>query len=112
MSHTILRLHAIKQRTGLSRASIYLRMSKNAFPKQISLGGRAVGWLESEIESWLSDQIAWSRSTNNVHGSLRRIDVMDRKHMKLHEGAKASSTSNAVQGAWLQSHACKGVLSQ
>lgn len=57
MVTTILRLPAVKARTGLSRSTIYLRMSKSDFPTHISLGGRAVGWLESEINDWISRHI-------------------------------------------------------
>lgn len=60
--NTILRLSTVKSRTGLSRATIYSRMNQGTFPRQISLGGRAVGWLENEIEAWLSNQIEQSRT--------------------------------------------------
>lgn len=30
-------------------------------PKPVSLGGRAVGWIESEIQQWLEQRIAASR---------------------------------------------------
>lgn len=65
MSNVILRLPAVKSRTGLARSTIYLRMSQGTFPKQISLGGRTVGWVESEIEMWLSNQIEQSRTNRN-----------------------------------------------
>lgn len=58
---TILRLPAVKARTGLSRSSIYLRVSEGRFPKPISLGGRAVGWIETEINEWLDQQVEASR---------------------------------------------------
>ena len=61
-SNTILRLPTVKARTGLARSTIYLRMSQGTFPKQVSLGGRTVGWVESEIEAWLSNRITESRS--------------------------------------------------
>ncbi|MFH0781320.1 MAG: AlpA family transcriptional regulator [Pseudomonadota bacterium] len=50
---TILRLKQVQGRTGLSRSTIYDRMGKGTFPYSISLGARAVGWLESEINAWL-----------------------------------------------------------
>jgi prophage regulatory protein len=50
MSHTILRLPQVKKRTGLSRSSIYLRMAIGEFPASISLGGRAIGWIEQDID--------------------------------------------------------------
>jgi prophage regulatory protein len=61
MTNAILRLPAVKNRTGLARSTIYLRIAEGSFPKQISLGGRAIGWVESEIETWLSNQIQQSR---------------------------------------------------
>jgi prophage regulatory protein len=61
MTHTILRLPAVKASTGLSRSTIYLRVSKGTFPKPVSLGGRAVGWLEAEIQDWLAGRIEASR---------------------------------------------------
>lgn len=61
MTTAILRLPAVKTRTGLSRSTLYLRVSQGAFPKPVSLGGRAVGWVESEIQEWLERQIAASR---------------------------------------------------
>jgi prophage regulatory protein len=61
MTHTILRLPAVKTRTGLSRSTIYLRVSQGTFPKPVSLGGRAVGWLEAEVQEWLQRQIEASR---------------------------------------------------
>ena len=61
MTHTILRLPAVKASTGLSRSTIYLRVSEGTFPKPVSLGGRAVGWLEAEIQGWLQRQIEASR---------------------------------------------------
>jgi prophage regulatory protein len=61
MTHTILRLPAVKMSTGLSRSTIYLRVSQGTFPKPVSLGGRAVGWLEAEVQDWLQRRIEASR---------------------------------------------------
>ena len=61
MSYTILRLPKVKERTGLSRSSIYLYISEGRFPEPISLGARAVGWIEEEIDQWLTEQIESSR---------------------------------------------------
>ena len=65
MSKKIIRLPAVKEKTGLSRSSIYLRMSKAEFPKSISLGDRAIGWLESDIEQWLDERISASKAANH-----------------------------------------------
>lgn len=61
MATSILRLPAVKARTGLSRSTIYLRISEGSFPKPVALGGRAVGWVENEVADWLNQQIEASR---------------------------------------------------
>jgi len=64
MTHRILRLPEVMTRTGLSRSTIYLRVSQGTFPKPVNLGGRAVGWVEAEIQEWLQRQIEASRKVN------------------------------------------------
>lgn len=64
MTQAILRLPAVKARTALSRSTIYLRVSQNQFPKPISLGARAVGWIEAEIEAWVQARIDQSRKAS------------------------------------------------
>ena len=54
----ILRLPQVKERTGRSRSAIYEAMRENKFPLTISLGDRAVGWLESEISEWVESRKA------------------------------------------------------
>jgi prophage regulatory protein len=61
MSHKFLRLSAVKNLTGLSRSTIYLRISEKKFPKPINLGGRAVAWLEWDIDAWIEKRIKESR---------------------------------------------------
>ena len=61
---SILRRREVQARTGLSRSTIYHRVSQGTFPKPVQLGSRAVGWIESEIEDWLSCQIKASRKAS------------------------------------------------
>lgn len=61
MVTTILRLPTVKARTGLSRSTIYLRIAEGSFPAPVSLGGRAVGWIEVEVNDWLAKRIEASR---------------------------------------------------
>ena len=56
-----LRMPEVKITTGLSRAHIYLLISKNEFPGPYKLGDRASGWLESEVRKWMNLRIAISR---------------------------------------------------
>ena len=60
MYQTILRLPAVKSRTGMSRSSIYNGIKEGTFPAQISLGPRAVGWLQSSIDAWIQCRIELS----------------------------------------------------
>ena len=61
MDQRILRLKSVMALVGLSRSSIYNAIARNEFPRQISLGARSVGWLESEIHDWLQRRVAISR---------------------------------------------------
>jgi prophage regulatory protein len=61
MTHHILRLPDVKAATGLSRSTIYLRIAEGTFPRPVSLGGRAVGWLQAEIDDWMTRRIEYSR---------------------------------------------------
>jgi prophage regulatory protein len=58
---TILRLKQVKARTGLARSTLFERIKAGEFPAQVSLGARAVGWLESDIEAWIGAQVERSR---------------------------------------------------
>jgi len=57
MHERILRLPTVLDRTGLSRSTIYQRQSDGDFPQSISLGGRAIGWIESEVDEWIARQL-------------------------------------------------------
>jgi prophage regulatory protein len=66
----ILRRKQVESRTGLSRSTIYARIAEGSFPSPIDLGGgRAVGWVEAEIEAWLQSRIEASRKS--VEGGAR-----------------------------------------
>lgn len=67
---TIIRRKHVEARTGLSRSSIYARLRQNpkrpedydpTFPQPVNIGAKAVGWIESEIDAWISAQIKKSR---------------------------------------------------
>jgi prophage regulatory protein len=57
MANLILRLPLVKNKTGLSRSTIYLYIQEGTFPKPINLGPRSVGWLESEVDEWVLRRI-------------------------------------------------------
>ena len=53
MTTKILRLSSVIELTGLSRSSIYSQIAQGSLPRQVSLGSRAVGWREVDIQAWL-----------------------------------------------------------
>jgi prophage regulatory protein len=61
MPRKILRLPVVLDRTGLSRSTVYLRVTEGRFPRPVSPGARAVGWIETEVEEWIARQIEASR---------------------------------------------------
>jgi prophage regulatory protein len=61
MANKILRLPAVKAKTGLSRSTIYARISQGTFPQALTLGPNTVGWLDAEVDAWIDQQIVRSR---------------------------------------------------
>ena len=53
----LLRLPMVMRITGLARSTIYKLISQNQFPVPIKLSTRAVAWLQSEIETWVSSRV-------------------------------------------------------
>lgn len=52
---SLLRLHEVIARTGLSRSTIYATPD---FPKPVPLTRRTVGWSSAEIDEWIQGRIA------------------------------------------------------
>lgn len=54
MHDAILRLKKVLEVTGLSRATLYRRVSLGQFPRPVKLTGTARGWRQSEIDCWIA----------------------------------------------------------
>lgn len=61
----LIRLKEVMEMTGLSRSCIYKYIEIGTFPQNVSLGGRAVAWVESEIQDWIQNVITTSRGGFN-----------------------------------------------
>ena len=57
----LLRLKTVKEKTSLSRSSIYQMMDKGLFPRSIAIGSRAVAWTDESIEEWIQSRINASK---------------------------------------------------
>lgn len=53
-----MRLPEVIHVCGLSRSTIYDLISRSAFPAQVSLGGKNVAWMASEVSAWMNERIA------------------------------------------------------
>lgn len=53
----VLRLPQVCSVTGLCRSSIYQMEAEGRLPSRIKIGARSVGWIESEVQSWLRERI-------------------------------------------------------
>jgi prophage regulatory protein len=60
MVQRFLRAPSVRDITGWSNSTLYDKVSKGQFPRPVKLDpdGRAVAWLETEIEAWQKQRIA------------------------------------------------------
>lgn len=56
----ILRLPAVLDRTGLSRATLYRKVADGTFPKQVRIAKRCCGWREAEIAIWIRNPMSFT----------------------------------------------------
>ena len=56
----ILRLKAVLDRTGLSRATLYRKIDNGSFPRQLKLSTRCAGWRESAVNDWMQNPMFYS----------------------------------------------------
>lgn len=51
---SLLRMARVRERTGLSPATIYRREAAGTFPKRVVIGARSVAWYESDISDFVA----------------------------------------------------------
>lgn len=54
----ILRIQQVKERTGLSRSTIYELVARGDLPRPVRIGQRTSGWIEAEVDKFLRERIA------------------------------------------------------
>lgn len=50
----LLRMARVRERTGLSPATIYRREAAGTFPKRVQIGARSVAWYSSDIDDFVA----------------------------------------------------------
>lgn len=78
MSHSILRLPALKSKCGIPRSTVYHRISQGLWPKPVHLGPRAVGWPDYECDSLNAARIA-GKTDDEIRQLVIKLEA-DRKH--------------------------------
>ncbi|HEV3109014.1 MAG TPA: AlpA family phage regulatory protein [Candidatus Binataceae bacterium] len=51
----ILKAPEVERRTGRSRVWLWRHARDGSFPKPVQLSSRTIGWVESQVEEWLSN---------------------------------------------------------
>ena len=74
MKRTILRMPAVKFESGLSRSTIYLRVSQGLWTKPVSLGTRAVGWPSDEVDSLNASRIS-GKSDDEIRDLVTKLEA-------------------------------------
>jgi prophage regulatory protein len=55
---TMLRLPHVEARLRVSRSTIYELVARGLLARPIKLTGRAVGWLESDVDAYIDARVA------------------------------------------------------
>ncbi len=56
----ILRIGTVLKLTGLSRSTLYRKVQRGEFPKQIKLSERCAGWRQSSVLAWMRNPMFYS----------------------------------------------------
>ena len=65
-----LRLPEVLNLVGVTSSTLYRWMDSGTFPKQISVGGNTVVWVESAVTSWMQDQMTPTGGDLNTRKTL------------------------------------------
>lgn len=53
---SLLKLPAVRERTGLSTSGVYAAMAEDRFPRPLKRGRTSL-WIESEVAAWIAAEI-------------------------------------------------------
>jgi prophage regulatory protein len=81
MRRTMLRMSAVKTESGLSRSTIYLRVSQRLWTKPVPLGARAVGWPSDEVAALNAARIA-GKSDDEIRNLVAKMEAARKNAME------------------------------
>ncbi|MCG9944164.1 MULTISPECIES: helix-turn-helix transcriptional regulator [Providencia] len=62
LKENLIRLPEVMRRTGYGKAWIYRLIEAGQFPKSVKIGTRSIAFVESEVDEWVANKIAESRT--------------------------------------------------
>lgn len=68
-SHRLLRLPQVIDITGLGKTKIYALQAEGRFPMRVQITPCCVGWVEQEIQAWISERISARTAALATKGS-------------------------------------------
>jgi len=63
----ILRLKQVIDMTGLGKTKIYQLQGQGRFPMSVPITGHTVGWVEQEVQAWLTGRISERKPFSTGH---------------------------------------------
>ena len=84
MPTKVLRLPQVIERCGFSRSQLYKLAARNAFPRSINIGVRAVAWLEADIEEWVKSR---NEASPECRAEASRVAAVRRRRSPVVAGA-------------------------
>lgn len=103
MEKKIIRLPDVLEKVSLKKSAVYKQIKLGNFPAQIKLGMHASGWLESDIDAWISGK--WSgREMQARSAPLTQIldAPMESEVLRADEVAAISGHKSSIdQAKWL-----------
>ena len=61
-TESIIRLKTVLARTGLSRSTLYRKISEGTFPRQTKISVRSAGWHETDVGRWIPAPASYGKS--------------------------------------------------
>jgi prophage regulatory protein len=69
----LLRLTQVIEATGLGKTKIYELQSQGRFPMRVHITAHTVGWVEEEIQAWLTRRIAARPGLSEISAAPRGL---------------------------------------
>lgn len=62
LKENLIRLPEVMRRTSYGKAWIYRLIETGQFPQSVKIGSRSIAFVESEVDAWVANKIAESRT--------------------------------------------------